>query len=403
MAFYSGVFNTTSNPTELNMRSFAGQILRLFPNGSAPMFALSSQTGKSKAKSSTHGYFSKTLVFPEAKINEAAGYTSGNTVFTIDSSTGLLAKMVLQCPRTQENFRIASVDSATQITVTRAFGRVAAAALVDNDSLIVVGTAYEEGSARPTSRGLTMVHVANYTQIFRNAWAITDTARASYAEMGISNIAESKRDCMLLHSVEIESALVWGQPKMDTSGSSPLHATQGVIDAVEQYAPGNTTTLGSTTSYSQLVTALEGLFQYSTDMGDPKSRVLFGGSTAIKMLHDIGRKNGTVMITQDETSFGMQFTKFKFYKGTIYIMEHPLFNGLANMASLALVMDMPALKLAYMDGRDTRPEEYGGTGRNNANGVDAEGGSLTTELAAELINPYSCGVLYNCTAGVADA
>src|SRR5574337_811522 len=63
MAMATGVFNTTQNPSELNVRSFAEAILRLFPNGSAPMFALTSQSGKSRAKSSTHGYFSKTMAF----------------------------------------------------------------------------------------------------------------------------------------------------------------------------------------------------------------------------------------------------------------------------------------------------------------------------------------------------
>lgn len=401
MAFYSGVFNTTVNPAKLNTDSFAGQILRLFPNGSAPIFALSSQSGKSQAKSSTHGYFSKTLVFPAAKINAAAGYAGGILVFVVDSTAGLGPKMVLQNPATQENMRIVSVDSATQITVTRAFGRVAAAAILDNADLIMVGTAFEEGSARPAGRGLTLVHVLNYTQIFRNAWAVTDTARASYVQAGFGNVQENKRDCMLLHSVEIESAIIWGQPVMDTTGTAPIHATQGIIDAVEQYAPGNTTTMGATTTYNQLVTAMEPGFLYSTDMGDPKSRMLFGGATAIKVLHDIGRATGQVHIMQGETSFGMQYTSFKFYKGSIYMMEHPLFNGIVGMSGLAVVVDMPALKLAYMDGRDTRPEEYGGTGKNNANGVDGDGGSLTTEFAVELINPYSCAVMYGLTAGIA--
>ena len=64
MALATGLFNiNTGNPAELNVRSFAGQILRRFPNGSAPMFALTSQTGRSKAKQSTHGYFTKVMTF----------------------------------------------------------------------------------------------------------------------------------------------------------------------------------------------------------------------------------------------------------------------------------------------------------------------------------------------------
>lgn len=401
MGFYSGVFNTTVNPAELNARSFAATMLRLFPDGAAPIFSLTSQTGRSRAVSSTHGYFTKTLTFGSVTVNDATDMSDSDTVMVVDSTTGILAKMVLYNPTTRENVRVVSVDSATQLTITRAFGRVAAGVILDNQVLPVIGTAFEEGSPRPTARGLTSVYVANYTQIFRNAWAVTDTARASLAEMGFSNIAENRKDNALLHSVEIESAIIFGQPKMDTTGTQPLHATQGIIDAVEQYAPGNTTVMGATTSYDQLIDAIEPAWTYSHDLGDARSRMVFAGSTAMKVFNEIARASGTVQIIQGATSFGFQFSRFMFYKGSIIMVEHPLFNGMPGMSGLAVGVDMPALKLAYMEGRDTRAEEYGGTGRNNANGVDADGGSLTTEFAVELLNPAGCFVLYGLTAGVA--
>lgn len=397
MALNTGVFNTTINPTELNARSFAGTILRLFPNGSAPIFALTSMTGKSKAKSSTHGYFSKTMSFINTTTTGAA---AADEAIPVASSAGMTAGMVLHNPRTRENVRIRSVDSAVQVTVTRAFGRIAAAIMNNADTLIQVGTAFEEGSTRPTARRLTTVYVANYTQIFRNAWALTDTARASLAEAGYSNIAEDRKDCSMFHSVDIESAIIWGQPKMDTTGTQPIHATQGIIDALEQYAPANTNTAAATTDYDELVALVEPAFQYSTDMSNPKERVAFGDSQAIKVLNQIGRLSGQVQITQNETSFGMNFTKFKFYKGTINLIEHPLLNGL-DRAGMLLVLDMPAIKLAYLDGRDTKPEEYGTGGKLVENGVDAVGGSLTTELAVELINPFSCALIEGLTAGAA--
>jgi hypothetical protein len=187
---------------------------------------------------------------------------------------------------------------------------------------------------------------------------------------------------------------------MDTSGPTPLHSTQGIIDAMEQYAPANTNAANATTDYSDLVALVEPAYLYSANIGSSKERTVFVGAAANKVLNDIGRKSGNVIMEQTETSFGMMFTKFRFYKGVINIIEHPLFNGLENMSGLAVGIDLPALKLAYMDGRDTKPEEYGGEGRNNANGNDSIGGSLTTEFAVELINPYACFVIYGLTEGV---
>jgi hypothetical protein len=397
MAFATGVFNTTVNPAELNVRSFAGAMLRLFPNGSFPLWGLLSQQPRSRAKNFAHGYFSKTFVFGYVQINHAA-YVAGETALVVDSTTGILPFMILYNPTTRENMRVTTVDSATQITVVREFGRVATANIADDQKLLVVGSAFAEGSARPEARRITTVHIPNYTQIFRNAWAVTDTARASLVEAGFGNVQEDRRDCAMLHSVECESAIFFGQAELNTAGAQPIHTTQGIYDAIDQYVPANTNTAGPTTTFDELVALVEPAFQYSTDMGNAKERVAFVGSTALKVLNDIGRLSGQVTIMQDETSFGMQFTSFKFYKGKINLIEHPLFNGLPELAQLMVIVDLAALKLAFMDGRDTKAEEYGGEGKNNANGVDAVGGSLTSEFAVELINPYSCAVVEGLTA-----
>lgn len=396
----TGAFNTTRNPAELNARSFAGTILRLFPNGSAPMFALTSQSGKSKAKSSTHGYFSKVMMFVTLTV-PAGGFTSVATAAAGFASTaGVIKSMVLHNTRTKENVRVAAVVNGTDLTIVRGFGRVAAAAMNAGDKLICVGTANEEGSVRPQARNLNTTYIPNFTQIFRNAWAITDTARASMAEQGYSNIAESRKDCSLFHAIDLEAAIIWGQPLMDTTGAQPMHTTQGVLDALEQYAPANTNVAGATTSYSQFVDMVEPAFQYATDASNPKERMAFGDAKAIKVLNKMGRLAGDITITQEETSFGMSFQQVKFYKGTINLVEHPLMNGLGSQGNL-LIMDMAALKLAYLEGRDTKPEEYGTGGKIVENGIDAVGGSLTTECAVELINPYACAYIENLTDAIA--
>ena len=398
MALLNGVFTTNMNPAELNMRSFAATLLRLFPNGSAPLFALSSQLGKSSAKASTHGYFSKTMTF--VTTTSTAGDLVGATTLTIGSNAGMTVGMVLCNLRTKENMRVTAIPAGTtSVTVTRAFGRVAAAAINAADKIIQVGTAFEENSLRPAARQLATTYIPNFTQIFRNAWALSDTARASLSEQGYSNIAESRKDCAMFHSADAEAAIIWGQPSMNTAGTSPIHSTQGVIDAMEQYAPANTNVAAATTTFAQFVALLEPAFQYSTDMSNAKTRVLFGDSQAIKVINDIGRLSGQVYITQNENSFGMNFTKFKFYKGELNIIEHPLMNGLG-LAGTALVMDMPALKLAYMNGRDTRAEEYGASGQAVELGIDGVGGSLTSEFAVELVNPYSCALIEGLTAAV---
>jgi len=248
---------------------------------------------------------------------------------------------------------------------------------------------------------LATTYIANYTQIFRNAWGLTDTARASMAEIGYSNVAESRKDCALFHSVDMESAILFGQPKMDTTTTQPTHSTQGIIDAIYQYAPGNINAAGGTTTYPQLVALVEEFFNYSTDIGNNGERLGFCDRLALKVLTDIGRLSGQIQIMQSETSFGMRYTSFKFYQGTINLLQHPLMNGLDPTGGNMLVVDLAAIKLAYMSGRDAVPEEYGVGGRAVELGTDGVGGSLTSEFAVELINPYACGYVTGLTAGAA--
>lgn len=398
MAIASSIFNiNTGNPAELNARSFAGQILRRFPNGSAPMFALSSVMGKSTAKQSQHGYFTKVMTF---HVMTGIGVDlAADTDMNWTSTTGLVVGMIFTNARTRENVRVTAIASATNVTVTRAFGRIAAADTVDGDKWIHSGTAFEEASNRPVSRRLTTTYVSNYTQIFRNAWALTNTAKASMAEMGISNIAENRNDCAMFHSVDIESAIIYGQPLMDTSGTTPIHATQGVIDAIYQYASGNIQAAASTTGFDQLVAMVEPMFTYASNLGDPRTRIAYCDATALRVLNQIGRASGQITITQAETQFGMKFTQFQFYKGTINLVEHPLLNGLAR-TGMALIMDMPSLKMAYLGDRDTIPEDYNFATPADS-GQDATGGSLLTEAAVELINPFTCGLITGLTQGVA--
>ena len=399
-SFFTGVFAAeTENPAELNKRSFAAHMLHKYPNGSFPLFGLLSQQGKSRAVSSTHGYFAKTMIF--ASIVVTGAETSGATTLETTSTSGIVVGMILYNPATRENMRVTAVTANTSVEVTRSFGRVAAAAIDASQTLICVGTAFMQGSSRPTSRGVTKVYVPNYTQIFRNAWALTDTARASAVEMGMSNIAENKDDCAKMHSTDCEYAIVFGQPEMDTSGTEPIHATQGIYDAVDQYAPANTNTAGATTTYDQFVELVDPAFTYSTDLGNPNARLAICGNTALKMMNKMGRLFGQINLSQKETSFGMKFSEFIFYRGQLNLVAHPLLNAHTDLAKLMIIIDPAALKLAYMEGRDTRPEEYGGTGHNNANGVDAQGGSLTTEFAVELINPSGCAVIENLTDAVA--
>lgn len=397
-----GLLSSASAPTDLNAVSFSSFITRLAPNGSAPLVGLTGLLKEETAKDIEHGYFTKTMIFPFVKINNGAGYAAGATTFAVDAYTDVVPGDLLLNERTNEVVLVNTTPDATTVTVTRAVGTTAAAALLDNDDLRVIGNAFEEGSLRPQAVAIIATRYTNYTQIFRNSWAVTKTAAAIPQIAGAGTVAESRQECAMFHAMAIEKALLFGEKFMGTKNGQPFHTLEGVIPRVRTAAAANITTLGATTNWTQLEAALDPMLATVTDPKGGNMRSGFVGGVARRVLHNIARLNSTYQITTNETSWGLQIDTIRTPRGTFELIEHPLFNAYGNAslwAKMMVVMDLNAFSVPYL--RKTENTSYNSAGAQVDNGIDAEGGTLTTELTATITNPAACGVIYNFTAAAA--
>jgi hypothetical protein len=386
------MFDTSNFTTDLAKKSFAGMITRLMPNGTAPLFGMTAMLSSETAVAVEHGYFAKTMLFPELQLNGAIA-DGVTTTFTVDSSANVLPGMILRVNTTGENVLIVTVDSATQVTVARGVGVTAAAAIADNVKLYQVGNAFEEGSDRPTALNITPVRITNLTQIFRNTWALTDTARATQVIAGETTVAESKQDCAAFHAADIEKALFFGQKSSGTRNGKPFRTMDGLISIVEQYtAQDNVHTAAATTNYTQLETMLDPVFNQATDPKVANERVMFVGGAAKRVLNNIGRLNGTYQMVDGQTSYGLQFSTFKTARGTFRVIEHPLFNTNTDWSAMAVAVDLSTFNVAYLGDRKTRSEEDVDAGE------DAVSGSLTTEMTCLVKNPPANCIIYGLTA-----
>jgi hypothetical protein len=400
-----GAFNTALIPTDLAEKSFSAMITRIMPNGSAPLFGLTALAKAETAKQIEHGFYSKTMLFPSVALS--ADIALGATTLPVVSTANILPGMMLRADSSNENILVTAILSPTSISVQRAVGTVVAAAVLSGVNLWMVGNAYEEASLRPASLLIIPERVTNNTQIFRNTWAVSETTRATMLAAGDTAVAESRRDCAAFHAVDIEKALFFGQRFFGTRNNQPFHTMDGVINAVTQRVAGNITTLGSTTNYIQLEAALDPVFNQVTDPTSVGERMIFVGGFARRVLHQIFRANGTYFIEDGQTSWGLQFDSFKIPRGRFNIVEHPLFNAYgqsSSWAKMGIALDLNTFNVAYMEGRNTSSKEFNTNGNEASdNGVDAVGGTLTSELTSLVKNPAADAVLYNFTAGIKDA
>lgn len=395
-----GLLSSASAPQNLNALSFAQAITRLMPNGTAPLFGLTSLLKDETASNIEHGYFSKTMIFPF--VTSSATALAADTSITVAAYDNIVPGDLLMNERTSEIVLVTALTSGTVLAITRAVGTVAAAAVNNGDVWRTVGNAFEEGSVRPSAVAIIAERYVNNTQIFRNSWAVTKTAAAIPQIAGAGYVSESKQDCAALHAMAIEKALFFGQKFMGTKNGQPFHTMEGIIPRVNAAAAGNVTTLGATTNWTQLEAALDKTLATVTDPKGGNIRTMFVGGTARRVIHNIARLNSTYQITTNETAWGLQIDTIRTPRGTFEMIEHPLFNAYgaaSTWAKMAVICDLNAFSLAYL--RKTSDAGYNAAGALVDNGVDAEGGTLTTELTCTIKNPAAFGVLYNFTAAVA--
>lgn len=406
-----GIFNTGALTQDLAKKSFAAMITRLMPNGTAPLFGMTSMLASDTAVQTEHGFFTKTMLFPQLTIG-ASGQSSSDTTFTVTSTSNVLPGMLMRVDSTGENILVNSVVSGTQVQVQRGVGTVAAASISAAVNLYQVGNAFEESSLRPQSLIINPVRITNLTQIFRNTWAISDTVRTTMMIAGETNVAESRQDCAAFHAADIEKAIFFGQKSQGTRNGQPFRTMDGLINIVGNlsYYPSyfsavNVNTAGSTTNYTQLEGFLDPVFNQATDPKVANERVLFVGGTAKRVINNIGRLNGTYYIVDGQTSYGLQFSTFKTARGTFRMIEHPLFNSNTSWSKMAVAVDLSTFRLAYLGDRKTQNKEFNMPDASDMdvsdNGIDAVGGTLTTELTTVIKNPPANSIIYNMTAAAA--
>ena len=265
------------------------------PNGQAPLFGLTSMLQSDTAVQTEHGFSLRLCCFLSFRFLLLVKLHL-ILLFTVVSTAQLLPGQIHRIDSTGENVIINAVISNTQVSVTRGTGTVAAASIGASVYAYQVGNAFEEASLRPNSLIINPVRITNYTQIFRNTWAISDTIRATQMIAGDTNIAESRQDCAAFHAADIEKALFFGQKSRGTRNGQAFRTLDGLLNIIGNlaYYPSyvsstNVTTAGSTTNFTQLEAAIDPCFNQTTDPKVANERVLFVGGAAKRVLTAIGR------------------------------------------------------------------------------------------------------------------
>ena len=259
---------------------------------------------------------------------------------------------------TTANVRINSVDnssSATQTSVTCTVishvGTTSTLALADDSKCTVIGTSFEEGSGAPDVWSQKLDNDYGFTQIFKTACEMSNTARATVYRGYADEWARIWNLKLREHKVDIERAMLFGQK----GSAGGIQYTDGIVGMTIAEGYGNIVNDGAQVSYNEGVpyyksnTAAE--WSYDDMLSD--FEVIFdpargGGSSKLALaslpvishfnkVGDGGFVDGSLLNSSgaaynhnaSKGAFGHLVTKIDTIHGDISLVKEPLFRGFA--------------------------------------------------------------------------
>lgn len=367
-----GVFASDAGIVGDRKGDFASALLRVWPTGSATILALSSGMETKPARDTIVTWFEENHL--SGRINVTNNAASGTTL-TVDDVTQVVAGQMFLVEASGEMVFVQSI-SGNDLTVVRGFAGTTITAIDGSSTpkpIQKIATAQEEGSSKPVALANLGYPRLNYTQIFRNTWDVTGTARAIEWHTG-DTVAKNRRDASFMHAEDIERALWFSRKSVGVQNNQPFRTMDGIATQIVTNVEAQSTNV----TWEKLNDFLQVIFERNIK-GKPNERIAFCGNTVVGVINKIAQLDGTVNITPGQTEFGLKVMKWITPFGDISLMTHPLFNESPLWTKNLYVLHPGAFRTRWL--RKTNEDRYDTNGTRS--GDDADYGVFTSELSCE--------------------
>tara|TARA_B100001250_G_scaffold300980_1_gene262680 strand:+ start:14825 stop:16195 length:1371 start_codon:yes stop_codon:yes gene_type:complete len=440
-------FNTVNTATgsdsgtsldQRRLYNFSDRIAELAPEES-PFFVYLSKTAKLPTDDSIFRYLedrSKVdYTSREFLIQGAVGTVAADTNynFVVDTAGGdsvdwLIKGMVLAVRTTgsaaadvgfgQAIVRIetAPVDGGSDTSFTgrclSVSGATGANSIADNDKCQVIGSAFAEGTGSPDVWSNTLDDGFGYTQIFKTAAEVTNTAYATRMR-GYANEFERVLALKLReHKIDIERAMLFNHK----ARSNGINYTEGIVGQIiknSTFATG-TSDLSYTSgkayarsmtqaqlTYDRLLSDLEVIFDPAR--GGSSEKLVMASLPVVTLFNKLGDgafidasagySNSPYRVQMDHSdgAFGHKVMAINTVHGDMYMVKQPLFRG--HSAGLMLMADMSKLYYRPLVGNGVNRDTQVQTNVQAAD-EDLRKDMILTEAGLEVCLPEA-HALYN--------
>ena len=364
-----GLRTPTNVATNERPESWRQGINLLFPNGDFALTGLSSY-GKNEAVSDyKFHWFEKGLPTQRIFIANAAGYSAAATSAVVDDGAGGSASFntkfgtVLMNERTFEKMIVAADPTTSTIQLDRQKGTTAAAAMLNDDALLIVGSAYEDGNtARIGAVQYDPTEKYNVCQIFGDSYLLTRRAMKVQYRTG-DKLQETRRETLLIHLRGIESSAFFGE-YLDEAGTGNTASRRTFTEGLYSKITTNVHDAGGALTYFEAMDFLEQDLRYGSS-----NRLVLAGSTAINAWNKLAKLEMQMNAMPGEDSFGLAIKEIITPFGkNLYILQHPMLSVNPTFRSWMWIVDMDQFKVRVLD--DTQLIEN--VQENNVKRMEAE-------------------------------
>lgn len=388
---FAGLRSTNDYSTDERPTSFREMILRLKPNGGAPITAMTSLFKTEGLDDPQFSWFEEESYVPRCITTGALSTSSTDVTIQASGTTGtkgdglsfvvgdllMVEKAITAGATSNEIVRVTAVTSATAFSVSRAASGSTAAAIPTASFLLKIGNVFAEGEVSPTVTTRNPSKLTNYAQIFKTAYRITNTAKKAKTRTG-DPLKNDKARKSFDHAAALEFSTIFGRRSETLSGTTngePERTTGGLLDpniGLTNYV------FATSPTEAAFLDALEPLFKNTTEsVGD--ERIGYCGNGFLNALNKKLAATSSTRINYDGIldMRGMKLQKYVFPFGTIAFKTHPLLTQNTLYTNSMLVL-APTL-VRQRDFRATVTQD-----NIQANDADEQKGQWLTEMGIEI-------------------
>jgi hypothetical protein len=380
----TGSFTAQERPT-----NFLEKILREYPEGPAPLMMILGMLKSRSVDDPKFNIFEQGLPDQVHVLASTAAYSgeaaAAHRTWVLSTSPGspynnytnptrfFKAGHLVQVSSTGEVVYVEAVVDGTTLRVVRDVGSsatygdsgnaFAADLSAGSQEITIIGSAHEEGADTPSAIMYSPHEKWNYIETFRTSLSLTDDAAQTYYRTG-DIAANTKFDCAMQHSLEMEKAFIWGRrERIDqlaptTIGEGePMRTTGGIKFWIDSESPthyldgASDLTTANTLTRDELLTFLEPIY---TVPGGSMNKVGFCGSTFLGVMTKYAEELGQIFLEPRDKTYGLQIKNLVHAWGDLKLVNHPLMSEHPSWRGACIIVDTRNIMYTYLKGRDTR-------------------------------------------------